>query len=194
MGNYQPIELSGCFYSYDRVDLPHQDLKNVANLSQPGALANTDVSTETPGETSNFTFWAAFLVVISGYVDVQEQQMTWKILMHSREEYTIVEMLPSAQDYNRLRVAVGWKPYREAVIEDSLPNSLYCLCALIDGQTVGMARIIGDDGMVYYIQDVIVLREYQRRGIGTHMMAVSTISTLITLTKCFVLIFLLLYT
>ena len=96
--------------------------------------------------------------------------MTGKILMHSGEEYTIVEMLPSARDYNRLRVAVGWKPYRESVIEDSLPNSLYCLCALIDAQTVGMARIIGDAGMVYYIQDVIVLPEYQRRGIGTHMM------------------------
>jgi ribosomal protein S18 acetylase RimI-like enzyme len=86
------------------------------------------------------------------------------------QEPLIVEMFPSAADYNRLRVAVGWKPYREEVIADSLPNSLYCLCALIDGQTVGMARIIGDGGMVYYIQDVIVLPEYQRRGIGTHMM------------------------
>jgi GNAT superfamily N-acetyltransferase len=84
---------------------------------------------------------------------------------------TIFEMLPSPADYNRLRVAVGWKPYREQVIADSLPNSLYCLCALIDGRTVGMARIIGDGGMVYYIQDVIVLPEYQGRGIGARMMA-----------------------
>jgi ribosomal protein S18 acetylase RimI-like enzyme len=33
-----------------------------------------------------------------------------------------------------------------------------------------MARIIGDGGMVYYIQDVIVIPDYQRQGIGTQMM------------------------
>jgi GNAT superfamily N-acetyltransferase len=33
-----------------------------------------------------------------------------------------------------------------------------------------MARTIGDGGLVYYIQDVIVLPDYQGRGIGTRMM------------------------
>lgn len=82
----------------------------------------------------------------------------------------VVEQLPSAQDYNRLREAVGWGIYEEAVIARSLPNTLYCVCARVDGQVVGMARIIGDGGMVYYIQDVIVLPAYQRQGIGTQMM------------------------
>lgn len=33
-----------------------------------------------------------------------------------------------------------------------------------------MARIIGDAGLVYYIQDVIVVPECQRQGIGAQMM------------------------
>ncbi len=82
----------------------------------------------------------------------------------------IVEQLPDAQDYNRLREAVGWGSYEEAVIVRSLPNTLYCVCACVGEQVVGMARIIGDGGMVYYIQDVIVLPAYQRQGIGTQMM------------------------
>lgn len=82
----------------------------------------------------------------------------------------IVEQLPGAQDYNRLREAVGWGVYEEAVIVRSLPNTLYCVCARVGGQVVGMARIIGDGGLVYYIQDVIVLPAYQRQGIGTQMM------------------------
>jgi GNAT superfamily N-acetyltransferase len=86
------------------------------------------------------------------------------------DNLTISEMLPSAEDYNCLRIAVGWRPYREEVIKNSLPHSIYCICALVGDQTVGMARIIGDAGMVYYIQDVIVLPEYQRQGIGTQMM------------------------
>jgi GNAT superfamily N-acetyltransferase len=30
--------------------------------------------------------------------------------------------------------------------------------------------VIGDGGMVYYVQDVIVIPDYQRRGIGTQLM------------------------
>ena len=86
------------------------------------------------------------------------------------EEIHIQEKLPNAADYNRLRVAVGWRPYSEPVIEAALPYSLHCLCALFKGEVIGMARIIGDHGMVYYIQDVIVLPEFQRKGIGTRMM------------------------
>ena len=33
-----------------------------------------------------------------------------------------------------------------------------------------MARVIGDGGLVYYIQDVILLPEHQRQGIGTRLM------------------------
>ena len=86
------------------------------------------------------------------------------------ENCVLVEQLPSPADYNRLRQAVGWGVYQEAVIEQALPNTLYCVCALNDGQVIGMARIIGDGGMVYYIQDVIVLPAYQRQGVGTQMM------------------------
>jgi ribosomal protein S18 acetylase RimI-like enzyme len=83
---------------------------------------------------------------------------------------TIVEKLPTAAEYNRLRSQVGWKTYQEDVIEKALPNTLYGVCAYRDGELVGMARILGDGGMVYYIQDVIVLPDYQRQGIGTQMM------------------------
>ena len=83
---------------------------------------------------------------------------------------TIVEKLPSAAEYNRLRQSVGWGAYQEEVIDRSLPHSLYCLRACKDDQVVGMARIIRDAGMVYYIQDVIVRPKYQRQGIGTQLM------------------------
>ena len=86
------------------------------------------------------------------------------------EKCTIVEKLPTAEEYNWLRNLVGWRTYQEDVIEKALPNTLYCVCAYCGEQLVGMARIIGDGGMVYYIQDVIVIPEYQRQGIGTLMM------------------------
>ena len=86
------------------------------------------------------------------------------------EKCTIIEKLPTAAEYNWLRSLVGWRTYQESVIEKALPNTLYCVCAYLGEKLVGMARIIGDGGMVYYIQDVIVIPEYQRQGIGTQMM------------------------
>jgi GNAT superfamily N-acetyltransferase len=82
----------------------------------------------------------------------------------------IEERLPSAPDYNRLRAAVGWGTYSEDIIERALTASLYGVCAVSGDEVVGMARVIGDSGLVYYLQDVIVLPEYQRQGIGTKMM------------------------
>ena len=33
-----------------------------------------------------------------------------------------------------------------------------------------MARVVGDGGLVFYVQDVIVLPEFQGRGIGAQLM------------------------
>lgn len=86
------------------------------------------------------------------------------------DRLTIVEQLPTAGEYNRLRAAVGWRTYDEATAGRHLPASLYGVCARRGGETVGMARVVGDGGLVFYIQDVIVVPEWQRRDIGTQLM------------------------
>ena len=85
-------------------------------------------------------------------------------------DYPLIETLPSPADYNRLRLAVGWGEYAESVMQKSLLNTLYCVCAFDIKEVIGMARVIGDAGMVFYIQDVIVLPTYQHQGIGTRLM------------------------
>ena len=85
-------------------------------------------------------------------------------------EYEIVEKLPSTEEYNQLRQSVGWEIYEHDVIEKALPNSLYCVCAFVNAEIVGMARLIGDGGLVYYIQDMIIKPDYQRKRIGTKLM------------------------
>jgi ribosomal protein S18 acetylase RimI-like enzyme len=82
----------------------------------------------------------------------------------------IQERLPSPAEYNALRSAVGWGTYDEGAAAAALPRSLYGVCACHEGKLVAMARVLGDGGLVFYIQDVIVLPGFQRRGIGSLLM------------------------
>jgi len=41
---------------------------------------------------------------------------------------------------------------------------------LNNGAVIGIGRIIGDRGLYYYIQDLIVHPDYQRKGLGTRLM------------------------
>ena len=78
--------------------------------------------------------------------------MIWKQKM----KYEIIEKLPSAEEYNHLRQLVGWESFEPEVIIRALPQTLYCVCALMGEDIIGMARVIGDGGLVYCIQNVIV--------------------------------------
>ena len=82
----------------------------------------------------------------------------------------IIEMLPTTAEYNHLRASVGWGTYEPVLIEAAMPHSLFCICAVLNERVIGMARVIGDGGLVYYVQDVIVLPEHQGQGIGTRLM------------------------
>lgn len=85
-------------------------------------------------------------------------------------KYEILEKIPSAEEYNQLRQSVGWGTYESHVIDKALPNSLYSICAFVNDEIVGMARIIGDGGLVYYVQDMIIKPKYQRHGVGEKLM------------------------
>ncbi|MFX0172516.1 MAG: GNAT family N-acetyltransferase, partial [Candidatus Hodarchaeota archaeon] len=82
----------------------------------------------------------------------------------------LLEQSPSIEEYQKLRNAVGWPSVSDQAVERSLKNSLYTVCAYIGNKMVGIGRVIGDGGIYYYIQDVIVLPQFQRRGIGRKIM------------------------
>jgi GNAT superfamily N-acetyltransferase len=86
------------------------------------------------------------------------------------EEIVLAEEYPTPEEYIELRKMVGWSIPDRPAIAPSLRNSHYCVCARAQGKIVGMARIVGDGGMVYYIQDVIVEPSRQGQGIGKRLM------------------------
>ena len=52
----------------------------------------------------------------------------------------------------------------------AVANSTYVVEARIDGRLVGLARGVSDDVSIFYLQDILVLQEHQRRGIGRELL------------------------
>ena len=84
--------------------------------------------------------------------------------------YELVERDPTVEEYQRLRGAVGWGAMADEGVAVGLPNALYSVVLELGGEAVGCARIVGDGGLYFYLQDVIVLPEHQRRGQGARLM------------------------
>jgi nitroreductase/GNAT superfamily N-acetyltransferase len=85
--------------------------------------------------------------------------------------WRIVEGMIDPVDFNRLRKAVGWEERAIDDIELAFRNTRYMVHALNGrNEVIGTARIIGDEGLIYYVQDVMVLPEYQNQGIGKRLM------------------------
>lgn len=68
---------------------------------------------------------------------------------------------------------VAWIEYTNNLenLENAIKNSLYVLTARDRNKLVGLIRIVGDGLTIAYIQDILVLKEYKRKKIGTLLMA-----------------------
>lgn len=68
--------------------------------------------------------------------------------------------------------SVGWTNYtkRPEMLKAAYAASLMALGAYEDNQLVGIIRVVGDGASILYIQDIIVLPECQRRGIGKQLL------------------------
>ncbi len=77
------------------------------------------------------------------------------------------EAIP-VSDYCRLVDAVGWSRFvRKESVELALKNSLFSVVVRHSKAVVGVGRIVGDGAIFFYIQDVMVLKEHRKRGVGS---------------------------
>lgn len=72
----------------------------------------------------------------------------------------------SAEDFIHLKVATGFMDRPLEQVEKALANGLFRVSAISNGEVVGMGRLVGDGAMYWYLQEIIVLPEYQGKGIG----------------------------
>lgn len=76
-------------------------------------------------------------------------------------------------EIRRLYSSVGWTAYTEDM--DALCrgfiNSLLTLAAYEDDELIGILRAVGDGETIVFIQDILVLPEKQRTGVGSALVS-----------------------
>jgi GNAT superfamily N-acetyltransferase len=87
-------------------------------------------------------------------------------------EITAVESV-AIEDLLDLYGSVEWGAYTSdpAGLERAVAGSTYVVTARHEGQLIGLARGLSDDVSIFYLQDILVRREWQRRGVGGALLA-----------------------
>ena len=76
----------------------------------------------------------------------------------------------SVEEFNFLRTSVGWGEIELNLASKAIENALFIVTAIFEGKIIGLTRVSGDGGYTVLIQDVIVLPDYQNKGIGKKLM------------------------
>ena len=80
-------------------------------------------------------------------------------------QYDEREILP-------LYASVGWMAYTDQpeTLCRGFENSLLTLAAYEENRLIGILRAVGDGQTIVFVQDLLILPEYQRRGVGTALL------------------------
>ena len=79
-------------------------------------------------------------------------------------QFELADNVLKAEDFIRLKVATGFIERPLQQVETALENGLFNVSAICDGKVIG--KSIGDGAMYWYLQEIVVLPEYQGKGIG----------------------------
>ncbi|PWX13356.1 GNAT family N-acetyltransferase [Clostridium perfringens] len=85
-----------------------------------------------------------------------------------RKSYFKKDLIKDIKSISSLYESAGWFDYTEDLekLEEAFKNSLKIISAWHEEKLIGLIRVVGDGLTIIYIQDIVVLPEYQGNGIG----------------------------
>lgn len=89
----------------------------------------------------------------------------------SNIEYKELETFKYEEIYTLYNDA-GWTNYLDDMdlLLEALKNSLYIYAVYSNNKMIGLIRVVGDGLTIIYIQDLLILNKYQRKGIGSYLL------------------------
>lgn len=81
-----------------------------------------------------------------------------------------IDKAPTLDEYMAMRRAVNFMVLSERIAKNALKNAFHITTVRDNGKAIGMIRVLSDGSYANFITDVMVLPEYQHRGIGKELM------------------------
>ncbi len=88
-------------------------------------------------------------------------------------ELLYIDKAPTLEEYKEMRRKVNFMRLSDRIAGNALNNAFHITCVRDlseNGKAVGMIRVLSDGSYANFITDVIVIPEYQHKGIGTELM------------------------
>lgn len=77
---------------------------------------------------------------------------------------------PTPEEFVKFRSDCGWGEIEHSTAKAALAASVFDVTCRSDGELVGLARVVGDGVLYYYVQDVIVRSDWRGCAVGQRMM------------------------
>jgi GNAT superfamily N-acetyltransferase len=82
----------------------------------------------------------------------------------------LLEDVPSAAEFIELRRIMGSPHVDQDAARKTLSGALFTVCLRQEGRLFGLARVVGDGVLYFYVSDVIVHPELRGSGYGVLLM------------------------
>ncbi|MBP7237144.1 MAG: GNAT family N-acetyltransferase [Petrotogaceae bacterium] len=82
------------------------------------------------------------------------------------------DIIPEIEELLILYNDAEWFTYTNNSIrlKNAVENSLKVLTAWDTDELIGLIRVVGDGQTIIYIQDILILKKYQKQGIGSTLL------------------------
>jgi predicted GNAT family N-acyltransferase len=91
------------------------------------------------------------------------------------EEVIVSERLPAVSEYIALRATMGWGRIDEETANRTLQAAAFTVCLRHRDRLAGVARVMGDGAMYFFVADLIVDPEFRGSGYGDRLMHAVTL-------------------
>ena len=82
------------------------------------------------------------------------------------DNIVLLENKLTVEQFCNLQEMVGFGRPDARQTEKAIKNSIYSISISLGEEVIGMGRLVGDGARIFYIQDVCIKPEFQRKGIG----------------------------
>jgi GNAT superfamily N-acetyltransferase len=86
------------------------------------------------------------------------------------EEVIVSEGLPTVTEYIDLRTGMGWGRIDEDTAKRTVQAAAFTVCLRRQDLLVGVARVMGDGALYFFLADLIVAPEFHGSGYGDRLM------------------------